>query len=353
MQETVRPAMHEPAPPTTTPSHASNPRDRFAKQPTTSQRRSGPASQKLTGAWVVGDGRPNTSRGGSKGYGASSEAGQQGRTRKTNQDSYLMMGNGTGDFVAAVMDGHGDQGHHVSSFVKNSLAPQLMNAHEKLSADTHRLPGEVESLVKGAFHNVESALAKTNINSASSGSTTVACAKKGNRLYVANVGDSRAVLGRASKDTEGHFEAVALTVDHSLDDPREKARCCRIGGEVEPMYIPGIGFRGPARLWKTKQREGGLAVSRAFGDVSLKDAGVSAVPDVSVKTLDANDHFVILASDGVWDYVSNEEAVRLAASKSDPREASEAIVATARKRWRMEGGGQYIDDVTALVARLN
>ena len=55
----------------------------------------------------------------------------------------------------------------------------------------------------------------------------------------------------------------------------------------------------------------------------------------------------------MWDYVSNEEAVRLAASKSDPREASEAIVATARKRWRMEGGGQYIDDVTALVARLN
>jgi len=305
----------------------------------------------VTGQWVQGGGRPTTAR--QTIYGACSEAGQQGRTRKTNQDQYLMMNKGDGDFVAAVMDGHGEQGHHVSSFVKRELAPQLLNAHEMLSSETHRnKPGDVESVVKGAFGNVESLLAKASINSSSSGTTTVACARKGNKLFVANVGDSRAVLGRASRDVKGAHEAVALTVDHSLDDPREKERVRRLGGEVEPMFIPGVGYRGPARLWKTKQREGGLAVSRAFGDVSLRSAGVSAVPDVSVKSLDERDQFVILASDGVWDYVSNEEAVHIAATRSDPRAASDAIVATARKRWKMEGGGQYIDDVTALVAYL-
>ena len=49
------------------------------------------------------------------------------------------------------------------------------------------------------------------------------------------------------------------------------------GGEVEPIYIPGAGFRGPARLWSKRQQDGGLAVSRAFGDIHLRPAGVSSV----------------------------------------------------------------------------
>merc|ERR1711935_1022553 len=100
------------------------------------------------------------------------------------------------------------------------------------------------------------------------------------------------------------------------------------------------------------QREGGLAVSRAFGDMALRDAGVSAVPDVKVQEITPDDQFVILASDGVWDYVSNDEACQIVQGTSDPREASNLIVEKARSRWEKSGGG-YVDDVTALVARLD
>ena len=126
-----------------------------------------------------------------------------------------------------------------------------------------------------------------------------------------------------------------------------------VGGEVEPIYFPGAGFRGPARLWNKRQQDGGLAVSRSFGDIHLRQAGVSAVPDVRLRDIDPADQFVILASDGVWDFVSNQEACDIVGSKTDPREASQAIVSVARERWKKNGGGQYIDDVTALVASLN
>jgi serine/threonine protein phosphatase PrpC len=80
---------------------------------------------------------------------------------------------------------------------------------------------------------------------------------------------------------------------------------------------------------------------------------VSAIPDVKVQQINSADQFVILASDGVWDFMSNQEVCDVAASNQDPREASRAIVSIARERWKKNGGGQYVDDVTALVARLN
>jgi len=297
-------------------------------------------------AWTQGSARPWTQQGRKPNYGVNSRPGQHGAMVKTNQDNFLMVNSSEGNFVAAVMDGHGEQGHNVSKFVKDNLAPQLVQCHTDVSGDINK----DADVVKSAFLRVEQALSKSRIEAQSSGSTAVACARKGNKLLIANVGDSRAVLGRAHPSLG--VQAVALTTDHTLKDHGERNRCRQAGGQVEPIYVPGLGYRGPARLWKVKQREGGLAVSRAFGDMALRDAGVSAVPDVRVQDITPDDRFVILASDGVWDYVSNDEACQIAQGTADPREASNLIVEKARSRWEKSGGG-YVDDVTALVARLD
>ncbi len=124
------------------------------------------------------------------------------------------------------------------------------------------------------------------------------------RLFAAQLGDSRAVLGRAIGPD---WEAVPLTVDHKPQDPEEKRRVESAGGEVV--------FLG---CWRVSHPDSTsyLACSRAIGDLALKvpHSVVSAVPDVTVRTLDrAMDCLVVVASDGVWDVITDSEAVEIAA----------------------------------------
>eukprot|EP00808_Paulinella_micropora_P015369 g57233.t1 len=106
-------------------------------------------------------------------------------------------------------------------------------------------------------------------------------------LYVANVGDSRAVLIR-------NGQAICMTVDHRPSDPQEDTRIKNAGGYVRGKRVNGV-----------------LAVSRALGDhLMLKDNGVvSAEPHVCATEITNQDSFLLMACDGVWDVVSNQDAV--------------------------------------------
>ena len=106
-------------------------------------------------------------------------------------------------------------------------------------------------------------------------------------------------------------------------------------------------------MWKRFPRTGGLAVSRAFGDTNLSTAGVIAEPEIHHERIGPRDKFVILASDGVWDHVSSQEAVDIAAAHFDnPRRASEIISAKASEGWKRAMNGGYRDDITTVVVPL-
>eukprot|EP00899_Mesostigma_viride_P020482 jgi/Mesvir1/28435/Mv15858-RA.2 len=113
------------------------------------------------------------------------------------------------------------------------------------------------------------------------------------QLIVANCGDSRAVLCRSGT-------AVPLSLDHKPDRADEAARIAAAGGHV--LYFNGYRVLGV------------LAMSRAIGDVSLKPY-VIPEPEVTVVDREEGDEFLILATDGLWDVVSNQEACDLARSK--------------------------------------
>lgn len=97
-------------------------------------------------------------------------------------------------------------------------------------------------------------------------------------MHIANVGDSRAVLCRDG-------QAVRLTPDHSAEDPNEVKRAEDAGGF----------YTEDAKLGK---RVNGLEVTRSLGD--LANPPCICVPAVSSRPIEANDHFVIIASDGLW-----------------------------------------------------
>mmetsp|Transcript_5422 Transcript_5422/g.20433 ORF Transcript_5422/g.20433 Transcript_5422/m.20433 type:complete len:356 (+) Transcript_5422:207-1274(+) len=125
------------------------------------------------------------------------------------------------------------------------------------------------------------------------GSTCVVAVVKGDVLTVANAGDSRAVLCRKGK-------AVPLSRDHKPMDSDERARIQNAGGFVQEGRV-----------------NGSLALSRAIGDLEYKQSRqlpadkqiVTAYPEVTTNTLTDGDEFLIIACDGIWDVLTNQQTV--------------------------------------------
>ena len=180
------------------------------------------------------------------------------------------------------------------------------------------------------------------------GATGVAVLRVGRTLYAAHCGDSRAVMCRAG-------EPLRLTEDHKPNLPRERKRVEDLGGRVD--------F---ARCWRVIVDPGdgrpasGLAVSRSFGDPDFKEPLhlVTATPDVMSERLTPEDSFVILASDGLWDVLSDKEACRVVAAKLGAEEPFDeqaarmaaTVAAQALVDAALDAG--TMDNITAVVGLL-
>lgn len=266
------------------------------------------------------------------------------RTTKTNQDSSFVFQRKSGgdDFICGVIDGHGAQGHHVSDFIRRNLAPQIIQERKQ-----HAQLGTRAAIAQGFVNTATKLRQKREIDATESGAVVAMCMRKGQDVYVANVGDTRAVL---ASEEGGRVRGKALTQDHTPALPGEKERIYARGGEVAPAMYPGVGHAGPPRVWQRGQVAGGLCVTRAIGDTSLNNVGVTAEPEVTKHRIRSSDRYVVIASDGCWDHVSNDRAAKLAMQHKDPRQASEAIVQEARQAWKRSAQNTgYIDDITCLV----
>mmetsp|Transcript_8057 Transcript_8057/g.23082 ORF Transcript_8057/g.23082 Transcript_8057/m.23082 type:complete len:141 (+) Transcript_8057:1075-1497(+) len=127
------------------------------------------------------------------------------------------------------------------------------------------------------------------------------------------------------------------------------------------MMIDNQGTRGgPYRVYLRYDWAPGLAVSRAFGDLLAKEAGVISTPDVNVHHITHNDHFMVIGSDGVFEVMTNQEVVDIVAKKLESclnqdgclRDASELVVNEAQRRWNIAQQGVSCDDVTAMTILL-
>ncbi|KQK04770.2 hypothetical protein BRADI_2g15840v3 [Brachypodium distachyon] len=167
---------------------------------------------------------------------------------------------------------------------------------EAMAASFARVDGEVVEAAAAGRDDAD----VDESGSRTVGSTAVVAVVGSRRIVVANCGDSRAVLSRAGV-------AVPLSTDHKPDRPDELQRVEAAGGRV-------INWNGSRVL-------GVLSTSRSIGDYYLKPY-VSAEPEVTVCDRTEQDEFLVLASDGLWDVVSNEMACRVARSCLDGRAAA-------------------------------
>jgi len=305
-----------------------------------------------------------------------------------NQDSFFIMKVADKYSVYGVFDGHGRKGHDVSNFVKENL-PKILLSQESLQEDP-------ETALARTFDKtqylIEKATAMKQIDASRSGTTcsVVLHDHKKRMLYVAHVGDSRVVLGKSSplKDGTKAWASVDLTIDHKPDLPEERKRIEKNGGMV--VFDGGWNYRVYAKGKKDSRgkRYPGLNMSRAMGDLSgFHDAGISATPDVSKNlvavhpcpstaplqngrrpstistsshpsvsshTIDESDKLLCLCSDGVWEFVTSEQAIKFISkfSKDKVETAAEQLASVAWNEWIKEMDGKVVDDITALVIHL-
>lgn len=282
-------------------------------------------------------------------------AGYQGPgLKKNNQDNYFHYKNFLGDrgqMYLGVCDGHGMNGHDVSLFLRNTL-PHVMEDElksNKLSIEKEFYDSckqTVNSLIVDVFLRTNLNL-NSKVDTIASGSTCCSLFLTPEHVISINCGDSRAVLGKKiGKEWKNHD----LSIDHKPDDPIEKERILRCGGRVQPHRDDYGGFIGPSRVWLKDQDIPGLAMSRSFGDKLAASVGTTSEPEVIDYTFTNDDKFLIVASDGVWEFITSSEIVEFIKDfyiKGDAKGCCEFLLKEASARWIQEE--QVIDDISMIL----
>ncbi|GBG82255.1 hypothetical protein CBR_g34538 [Chara braunii] len=275
---------------------------------------------------------------------------------KENQDSFCVHVDFAGsqdDHFFGVFDGHGEYGAQCSQFARDKV-PENLGKHRLLKTD-------VVQAYTSAFLTANQQMHKGQIDDSMSGTTGITCLVRGRMLYCANVGDSRAVLAeRRGKK----LVAVDLSSDQTPFRADECARVRAAGARVltldqlEGLKDPTVQCWGgeedddgdPPRLWVQNGMFPGTAFTRSLGDTVAEKIGVNAVPEVMVVELTDKHPFFVIASDGVFEFLSSQSVVDMVSKFEDPHDACAAIVAESYRLWL-----QYetrTDDITIIVVKI-
>jgi serine/threonine protein phosphatase PrpC len=292
-----------------------------------------------------------------KNYFALSQAGKTSNgATKTNQDSYLVLTkiNNFSNFnVFGIFDGHGPDGHLVSQFLVKYFSdffhnnPEIKKCQRELEIFNLLIHLNYKILRDSIILSEEKLKEQKDINLAYSGSTCCMIIQIYQKIICANIGDSRAILL-----SEMIKEDISnLSNDHKPILKKELERIKKYGGVVEKcIYEDGIAD-GPFRVWNnSKQEYPGLAISRSIGDIEATKLGVIAEPDFYLKTLKGNMKYIIIASDGIWEYLNNKnvcDIIKPFYILGDAKGAAEKLIKESGEKWAKEG--KSADDITVII----
>jgi len=269
--------------------------------------------------------------------------------------------------VASVFDGHG--GFNVSDFASKSLVQMLLN--ELASGNGKKALSEIEinKIIDDTFNKIENNYLDTVRSSyhlgfgdvASVGSCALVAMKSNlsNKLIIMNLGDCRAVLGSSTSSDAKTLLTTRLTRDHNAREPLEVLRLLQEHpGETVDTLVR-------CKNEHACYVKGRLQLTRSFGDAYLKyhefnrkssdhrsmgrrvdepftPPYVTHKPDIFHININENrDKFVILASDGLWDFISDDEAVQIVAQCTDRSQAADLLVECALRRAATESKQSY------------
>ncbi|PWW71941.1 protein phosphatase 2C [Tuber magnatum] len=230
-----------------------------------------------------------------------------------------------------VYDGHG--GDKVAMFSGE-------NVHKILAKQSAFKDSDYEQALKDGFLATDRAILQDpQYRDEVSGCTASTALLSDTKIYVANAGDSRTVLGVKGR-------AKPLSFDHKPQNEGEKARICAAGGFVDFGRV-----------------NGNLALSRAIGDFEFKRSAdlppeqqiVTAFPDVAIHEVSDDDEFLVIACDGIWDCKSSQAVIEFVrrgiAAKQELHTICENMMDNCLAS-SSETGGVGCDNMTMIVVAL-
>ena len=330
---------------------------------------------------------------------------------KANQDAYGVTHNFAGrptDSFFGIFDGHGQHGDKAAQYVRDNLssvmAKAIIDARQQILPATELTKEKLHEVLSNAHIQSNENLHNDLMHDASlSGTTSISAYLQGNRnrITICNVGDSRAIIGRAVSSAEAasvtssstsikspggtstsssSLKSFALSRDQTPYRLDERVRIRRAGGRILSLdQVEGLEKIDPkaAELDELKLQEGGenkadelvlgedideggdpprvwhptgdypgTAFTRSFGDKVAEDLGCFAVPEMLTHDITPEDKIIVLASDGVFEFLTNQSVIDICAKFTDPLEACRAVVAESYELWL-----QYelrTDDITMI-----
>ena len=294
---------------------------------------------------------------------ATSAAGKDSGRTKTNQDSYINEKNinGISGFgIFGVLDGHGINGHFSSQFVKKYILnrvknlPLVKNLAKPKEIYQYFIGNNYKELAK-MFIDADMEIRKQNFNCENSGTTCVLVFQLDEHLICANAGDSRAILIYDERNDERlrTTKVYPLSFDCKPQNPSEKKRITDKGGVVKQDVDEDGNPEGPFRVYLKGENWPGIAISRSIGDSDAKAIGVIPNPQIVEYTLNPKSKYMLICSDGIWEYISNDKAMNIGNKyylKNDAYGLCNDLTKTSTSIWNTEDLDGDVDDITVVVA---
>jgi serine/threonine protein phosphatase PrpC len=260
-----------------------------------------------------------------------------GNPDKVNQDIFIIKLNLNFNYsLFSIADGHGINGEHVSNYIKTKYPALISNNPFLLSNPYKAIVSSASKLNKQVL--------KQDFDTNFSGSTFISILIRGKKLWCGNIGDSRALLGRqvldnadVKKNLSNRWMSIALSRDHKPNEADESGRIIANGGRVEAYQDEHGNPFGPSRVWLQKQQIPGLAMSRSIGDRVASSVGVISEPEVLEFDLTPDDKFIVLGSDGIFEFLTNEDVIKLVVPywrRKDCEGAAEVLAKEAKLSWQ-------------------
>ena len=309
---------------------------------------------------------------------------------KVCQDLCFFSSNGTST-IAGLFDGHGKEGEHISNFCIHESDEFFSNSITSYEEKPQEFLNDLLSSICMKLKETSSIIDISN-----SGCSCVLALMHKNDLYIANIGNARAVLGtqnynelrfrRPSTFTDDkHYlkeiannrailpekepTAVELSCRHTTENRDEFMRILRCGGRLQQNSDKYGNREGPYYIWKNYSSIPGLIVSRSIGNIIVEDIGVVPEPHLYQQTLTFGDEFLVLASEGVWAVMNNADVINYIAAFKDiacktvdadetyvtvtPKNSciAQLVCEEARLRWLalVENENKMIDDISCII----
>ncbi|MCF8030838.1 MAG: protein phosphatase 2C domain-containing protein [Desulfohalobiaceae bacterium] len=195
----------------------------------------------------------------------------------------------SGDMFCGVYDGH--SGSYAAEYAADTL-------HLRFASALQQGLDPEEAFVR-AYEQVSQELSHQT-----SGTTAVTLYLRDGELVAANAGDARLVVVDSGSVRQ-------ITRDHRVEDPGERERIESCGGIISGPYVLCGG--------------GGLMPTRSLGDEYFKPVGIIATPDTATERLGEDDRWLVVACDGLFDVMDNQEVAAIVNQTDSAREAADAL----------------------------